>query len=81
MASYIYSVFYVGEPYTVPEDSPEMKFATTRKYEAQKFLEQQLAEGTSLAVFEVTRCRDGIKDTMTYVDVYEFMKIDIGEII
>lgn len=81
MASYIYSVFYVGEPYTVPEDTPELKFASTRKYEAQKFLEQQLEEGTSIAVFDVVRCRDGIKDTTTFIDVYEFMKIDVGEVI
>ncbi len=81
MASYIYNVFYMGEPYTIPEDSPELVFASTRKYEAQKFLEQKLTEGISIAVFEVIRCRDGIKDTMTCIDVYEFMKIDVGEVL
>lgn len=77
MSSYIYNVFETLSQL----DGPSLKFSSTRKYEARKFLQAHLEEGNSLAPFTVTRSRDGIKDTLTYVDVYEFMDIDLGEVI
>lgn len=77
MSGYIYQV---NEQ--VGDDIPEWqtRIQTTRKYEATKFLEKQLTEGISLSQFEVSRARDGKADSLVYVDVYEFMKIDLGEL-
>lgn len=58
----------------------QIRFATTRKYEATQFLNRQLQAGESLALFEVSRSRDGRADSTVYVDVYDFMKIDVGEL-
>lgn len=58
----------------------QTRIQTTRKYEATKFLENQLAEGVSLSEFEVTRSRDGRADSLVHIDPYEFMKIDLGEL-
>lgn len=58
----------------------QTRIQTTRKYEATKFLEKQLAEGISLSEFEVTRSRDGRIDSMVIVDTYEFMNVDLGEV-
>jgi hypothetical protein len=79
MAGYIYTVKEVDN---AQPDYPGMtRIQTTRKYEARKFLEARLSEGLSPAQYEVSRSRDGIRDTMVYVDVYEFMNIDLGEIL
>lgn len=75
--AYIYNVFETLSQL----DGPSLQFSSTRKYEARKFLQAHLEEGSSLASFTVTRSRDGIKDTLTYVDPYEFMDIDLGEVI
>lgn len=76
MASYIYSVFKNDSQL----DPPTLKFTSTRKHEAKKYLERYLEQGVSPSLFEVTRSRDGIADTMVYVDVYEFLEIDMGEV-
>lgn len=75
MASYIYSVFRLQEAL----EGPSLKFTSTRKYEAKKYLERHLLQGVSASLFEVTRSRDGIADTVVDVDVYEFLDIDLGE--
>ena len=74
MASYIYNVF------DSLDDVPELKISTTRKYEATKYLKKILEGGDSIQYFEVFRCRDGVADSKTQVDVYEFMRIDMGEV-
>lgn len=76
MSGYIYNIYDYSQL-----DGRTPQFASTRKYEARRFLKQKLDEGTSLALFEVTRSRDGVKDTITYVDPYEFMQIDLGEVL
>lgn len=75
MAAYIYQVKHVDTQL----DPGQTRIQTTRKYEATKFLEKQLTEGTSLSEFEVSRSRDGRIDTLVHIDVYEFMKVDPGE--
>jgi len=75
MAGYIYQVKHVDTQL----DAGQIRIQTTRKYEATKFLEKQLADGVSLSEFEVSRARDGKVDTLTYLDVYEFMRVDPGE--
>jgi hypothetical protein len=77
MSGYIYQVKQ-GDIQLGQEE--QIRIQTTRKYEATRFLEKQLMEGLPLADFEVTRSRDGRVDSMTHIDVYEFMKIDLGEL-
>lgn len=79
MAGYIYSVKEVDNAQL---DYPgQTRIQTTRKYEARKFLEGQLEAGLSLAQFEVTRSRDGHADTAHTYDTYQFMDIDLGEVL
>lgn len=75
MSGYIYLIKQTDHQL----DEEQIRFATTRKYEATQFLERQLQAGESLALFEVSRSRDGRADSTVYVDVYDFMKIDLGE--
>lgn len=77
MAGYIYQV---TEQVDKESNDWQTRLQTTRKYEATKFLEKQLAEGISLSEFEVTRSRDGRIDSMVIVDTYEFMNVDLGEV-
>lgn len=76
MAGYIYEV---SEQVDRESNDWQTRLQTTRKYEAIKFLEKQLADGISLSQFEVSRSRDGRADSLVYVDTYEFMQIDLGE--
>lgn len=76
--AYIYQIIQ-GDIQLGQEEQTRLQ--TTRKYVATQFLAKQLEEGVSLSEFEVTRSRDGRPDTLTYVDVYEFMNIDLGETI
>jgi len=77
MSGYIYQVKQ-GDVQLGQEE--QTRIQTTRKYQATKFLEKQLAEGVSLSEFEVTRSRDGRADSLVHIDPYEFMKIDLGEL-
>lgn len=78
MSGYIYTVKQ-GDAQLGEEE--QTRIQTTRKYEATKFLQRQLAEGVSLSKFEVSRARDGYADSLVYVDPYEFMQIDLGEVL
>ncbi len=79
MSGYIYSVKEIDDAQL---DYPgQVRIQTTRKYEATKFLERQLQAGNSLSQFEVSRSRDGREDSMHIYDTYEFMKIDLGEVL
>jgi hypothetical protein len=68
--SYIYLIEYSDEPL----------WLGTKKWEAQKFLQDEVNNGGSLAEFQVIRMKDARPLTMTEVDVYEFMEIDQGEV-
>lgn len=75
--AFIYSIKQIDDAQL---DYPgQTRIQTTRKHVATQFLAKQLEEGVSLSEFEVTRSRDGRPDTLTYVDVYDFMNIDLGE--
>lgn len=78
MASYIYQVTEFTQ---IDPDESEIRIQTTRKYEATKFLQKELAAGKPLARYEVVRSRDGYVDTAKEIDVYEFMQIDLGEVL
>jgi hypothetical protein len=75
MAGYVYLVKQTNHQL----DEEQIRLLTTRKYEATKFLESQIKAGEPLALFEVSRSRDGRVDSTVIVDPYEFMKIDLGE--
>jgi len=77
MSGYIYKV----SEYDILPDEYQIRLLTTRKYEATSFLRGLLGEGRSLSNFQVGRARDGKIDTLTYIDVYEFMEIDLGEVL
>lgn len=77
MAGYIYQITEQVDP---EFNDWQSRLLTTRKHEATKFLEKQLAEGNSLATFEVARSRDGRADSTVHLDVYEFMQVDVGEL-
>jgi hypothetical protein len=62
------------------QDSNEPHWLGTKKWEAQKFLQDEVNNGGSLAEFQVIRMKDARPLTMTEVDVYEFMEIDQGEV-
>lgn len=75
MSGYVYHV----TEFVPMDETWTTRFLTTRKYEATKFLFNELGAGKSMSHFEVTRSRDGRADTSVFVDTYEFMKIDLGE--
>lgn len=74
--SYVYIILRSKEDYL---DSDTIEWAGVRKWEATKFLESKLTEGDSLARFQVIRMKENQPSSMSYVDVYEFMNIDLGE--
>ena len=79
MSGYIYTIFEDGEWCTECGHERNQIFSSTRKYEATRYLGKIVSDGHSLHNFNVTRARDGIPGTSVDVDVYEFMKIDLGE--
>lgn len=79
MASYIYNVLKTEHCHECTGDR-ELRFSTTRKYEAVRFLTSILKEGWSIHDFQVFRSRDGIIGPPSEIDVYEFMQIDLGEV-
>jgi hypothetical protein len=59
----------------------QLLLAASKKWVATKFLKEALAEGKSLMDYEVIRSRDCLGGTAVIVDTYEFMNIDLGEVL
>lgn len=78
MSSYIYSVFE-RDPETF--ENEHLVYNSTKKWGAKKYLENVLASGDSIANFYVHRSRDSIAGTGSIINVYEFMEIDLGEVL
>lgn len=81
MSSYIYSIFERDDDCTECTGERQLLLSTTKKWVATKFLGQILAAGNSLYVYDVFRSRDGHGGTAVEVDPYEFMQIDLGEVL
>ncbi len=78
MASYIYTVFET-DPETF--DNSQQVYSTTQKWKAQKYLRDVLNDGRSVDPFYVTRGRDGFVGTISLINGYEFLEIDLGEVL
>lgn len=65
---------------TTPMGKVEVLNATTQKWSLQKYITKEFIEaGYSIDWLSIVRCKDGMPNTLTYVDPYEFMHIDLGE--
>lgn len=81
MANYIYNVFEVEHCHECTGDR-ELRFSSTKKWLTTKWLSTNvLGKGLPLTDYQVFRSRDGIADESTEVDVYEFMNVDLGEVL
>lgn len=78
MSAYIYTVFEADEH--ILED-PQLLLATSKKWVATKFLKGIVESGLSLSNYQVARSRDGLGGTAVWIDSYEFMEIDLGEVL
>lgn len=74
--SYIYII-----QYTPSEYHGEIAWSGTQKWRAIDFLKGELEDGLSMDLFKLTRMKDGQPHTRTELDPYEFMQIDLGEVL
>lgn len=72
---YIYIIFSHHIAYT-----PILVWAGTKKHAAVAYLKEQLVNGVSMAEFQIKRMKDAQPDSESDIDVYEFMQIDLGEV-
>jgi hypothetical protein len=73
---YIYILSFLGQDYG---DTDTVINASTRKWVITEYLKGILEKGESLNNYGIQRIRDANPDTLTDVDIYEFMNIDLGE--
>ncbi len=72
--TYIYTILQ-----TLPRGSISLELSTTKKWVAQSYIrEHWIKEGLSISPLTIARSKDG-SEQITYVDPYEFMRIDLGE--
>lgn len=71
---YIYILFTTSQL-----DGYSVINASTRKWVLTEYLKEVLEKGETLNNYGVQRIKDANPDTLTDVDVYEFMNIDLGE--
>lgn len=74
--SYIYILSHLKQDC---QDTDVVINATTRKWVLTEYLKEVLEKGETLNDFGVQRIKDANPDTLTDIDVYEFMNIDLGE--
>lgn len=79
MSQYIYNIFVRNTDCTECMGNRVLVLATGKKWVATRFLSGILESGLSIQDYEVARSREGLSDTSTMVDAYEFMQIDLGE--
>lgn len=76
MSQYIYTVTYRTE-----QGKVDLALAATRKWVVQGFIrDNYIAKGESIAPLVITRSKDGSPFSRQYIDTYEFMQIDPGEL-
>lgn len=80
MATYIFNVYERDTDCTECTGSPYVVYSSTKKWAAQKFLKGALESGLSLMNFDITRSKDGVAGSTVDIDPYEFMQIDLGEV-
>lgn len=81
MSTYIYNIFEQDTDCPGCTGERQLLLASTKKWVATGFLKEALASGRSLMDYEILRSRDGMGGTAISVDPYEFMKIDVGEVL
>jgi hypothetical protein len=79
MSQYIYNVFVPVVECTECNAERQLVLSTGKKWVATQYLEGVLQEGGSLMNYDISRSIDGRPDTAVWIDSYEFMKIDLGE--
>lgn len=58
----------------------EVLNSTTQKWALTKYVEKEFIKtGLPVSALSVARVKDGLPDTMTYIDIYDFMEVDPGE--
>ncbi len=73
--NYIYTILQ-----SLPRGSVELELSTTRKWVAQNHIREHFINaGYSISPLTIARSKDG-SDQITYIDPYEFMDIDMGEL-
>lgn len=80
MGAYIYNVYKSVTECTECTSEREHILATGQKWKAVEYLREILNEGLSLHDYDVTRSKDGQADSTLILDAYEFMQIDLGEV-
>lgn len=73
---YIYILSFLKQDY---EDTDTVINASTRKWVLTEYLKGVIERGETLSNYGVQRIKDANPDTLTEVDIYEFMNIDLGE--
>lgn len=81
MSQYIYNVFERDEDCTECTGERQLLLSTGKKWVATKFLTEVLSQGKSLYTYDIFRSKDGQGGTAMMVDPYEFMQIDLGEVL
>lgn len=74
MLSYIYVVLSVSA-----SGDAEVVTGSGRKYEVIRYFTDLLKDGMSLSPYTVVRMKPNQPSTVTYLDAYDFMEIDLGE--
>lgn len=81
MSGYIYNIFERNTDCTECTGERNLILSTGQKWVATKFLKGVLESGLSLWDYDVFRSRDGFPMTAAEIDPYEFMQIDLGEVL
>lgn len=73
--SYIYTLLQ-----TTASGQAEIVLSCTQKWKMTRFIQKEFIEvGWPLSSLDIARCKDGYPETVTYIDPWEFMEIDLGE--
>lgn len=81
MSQYIYNVFERDDDCTECVGERQLLLSTSQKWVATRFLREVLDLGKSLHPYDIFRSKDGFGGTAVSVDPYEFMQIDLGEVL
>lgn len=75
MAGYIYNLIQ-----STASGKVEFLNTSTKKYVITDYINSQfINKGNSIAPLTIVRTLDGRPNTVTHIDPYEFMQVDLGE--
>jgi hypothetical protein len=81
VSAYIYNIFERDDDCTECTGERQLLLSSSKKWVATRFLKEVLESGKSLMDYDIFRSRDGMGGTAVEIDPYDFMEVDLGEVL